>query len=203
MLSLIFRYKSFFPRLLSVNWVPWGPILFDMNSLSLLLLAVNMRFMFFESFLRLVMWSDIKRFTVLTSSSSFRYCPSPGIIRETQTLASERSSNQLIICLKSVVIALVLFPIQRSLCPACKKTNSLLVSLILWRIVLISFLTSARFWQILPPPPSCQQLSALSDPLMTSVFARPSPLISKWHKFFKEPPTQYTNWNTKCLSYPA
>ena len=141
MLSLILRYKSFFPRLLSVNWVPWGPILFDMNSLSLLLLAVNMRFMFFESFLRLVMWSDIKRFTVLISSSSFRYCPSPGIIRETQTLASERSSNQLIICLKSVVIALVVFPIQRSLCPACKKTNSLLVSLILWRIVLISFLT--------------------------------------------------------------
>ena len=33
-------------------------------------------------------------------------------------------------------------------------------------------MTSARFWQILPPSP-CQQLSALSDPLMTSAFARP------------------------------
>ena len=27
-----------------------------------------------------------------------------------------------------------------------------------------SHMTSARFCQILPPPPSCQQLSALSDP---------------------------------------
>ena len=27
-----------------------------------------------------------------------------------------------------------------------------------------SHMTSARFWQILPPPPPCQQLSALSDP---------------------------------------
>ena len=27
-----------------------------------------------------------------------------------------------------------------------------------------SHMTSARFWQILSPPPPCQQLSALSDP---------------------------------------
>ena len=41
-------------------------------------------------------------------------------------------------------------------------------------------------------------LSALSDPppLMTSAFARHPP-------HFKEPPTQFTNSNTKCLSYPA
>ena len=32
-------------------------------------------------------------------------------------------------------------------------------------------------------------------PLMTSAFARPP--------HFKEPPTQFTNSNTKCLSYPA
>ena len=40
-------------------------------------------------------------------------------------------------------------------------------------------MTSARFWQILPPPP-CQQLSALSDPppLMTSAFAGPPPFQS-------------------------
>ena len=37
-----------------------------------------------------------------------------------------------------------------------------------------------------PPPP----------PLLTSAFVRPPP-------HFKEPHTQFTNSNTKCLSYPA
>ena len=52
-----------------------------------------------------------------------------------------------------------------------------------------SHMTSGRFWQILPPLPpvsNCQH-SATPPPLMTSAFAPPP--ISKWHKFFKEPPT--------------
>ena len=49
-------------------------------------------------------------------------------------------------------------------------------------------MTSARFWQILSPPPPCQQLSALSDPpLMTSAFARPPPPFQSDISFSKNP----------------
>ena len=51
-----------------------------------------------------------------------------------------------------------------------------------------SHMTSARFY----PP-----LSALSDPLMTSAFARPP--ISKRHKFFKEPPTLIETLNVYLI----
>ena len=57
-----------------------------------------------------------------------------------------------------------------------------------------SHMTSARFWKILPSP-----LSALGDPPPfddVSICQTPPP-------YFKEPPKQFTNSNTKCLSYPA
>ena len=42
-----------------------------------------------------------------------------------------------------------------------------------------SHMTSARFWQILSPPPPCQQLSALSDPPPDDVSICQTPPISK------------------------
>ena len=47
-------------------------------------------------------------------------------------------------------------------------------------------MTSARFLQIYPPSP-CQQLSALSNPLMTSAFARPPPPFQSDISFSKNP----------------
>ena len=50
-------------------------------------------------------------------------------------------------------------------------------------------MTSARFWQILSPPPPCQQLSALSDPPPddVSICQTPPPPFQSDISFSKNP----------------